>query len=41
VNRDAFTHGSSEQRMKWFKKGFQGGSIDGAADLFKLKFEDL
>ncbi len=24
---DAFTHGSSEQRMFWFKKGFQSGDL--------------
>jgi predicted metalloprotease len=25
---DAFTHGTSEQRMRWFKKGFQSGDIN-------------
>lgn len=25
---DAFTHGTSQQRMLWFKKGFQTGDID-------------
>jgi predicted metalloprotease len=25
---DAFTHGTSEQRMFWFKKGFQSGDIN-------------
>lgn len=24
---DSFTHGSSEQRMKWFMKGFKSGDI--------------
>jgi predicted metalloprotease len=24
---DAFTHGSSEQRMYWFKKGFTTGDL--------------
>jgi len=24
---DAFTHGSSKQRMYWFKKGFETGDI--------------
>jgi predicted metalloprotease len=24
---DAFTHGTSEQRMHWFKKGYQTGDI--------------
>jgi predicted metalloprotease len=26
---DSFTHGSSEQRVRWFKRGFDGGRIDG------------
>ncbi|MBL0740083.1 KPN_02809 family neutral zinc metallopeptidase [Chryseolinea lacunae] len=25
---DSFTHGTSEQRMRWFKKGFETGDID-------------
>lgn len=24
---DAFTHGTSEQRMRWFTKGYQSGDI--------------
>ena len=24
---DSFTHGTSEQRMRWFKKGFQSGNL--------------
>jgi predicted metalloprotease len=24
---DSFTHGSSEQRMRWFQRGLQGGSV--------------
>jgi uncharacterized protein len=27
VSPESFTHGSSEQRMSWFRKGFQTGSI--------------
>jgi predicted metalloprotease len=26
---DAFTHGSSEQRMRWFNAGLKGGAVDG------------
>lgn len=33
VTPDSFTHGSSEQRMRWFKKGFTSGSVD-ACDTF-------
>jgi predicted metalloprotease len=25
---DAFTHGTSAQRMQWFKKGFESGDIN-------------
>ncbi len=28
VNPDAFTHGTSEQRVKWFKTGLQYGDMN-------------
>jgi predicted metalloprotease len=31
---DAFTHGSSEQRMRWFRRGFETGALE-ACDTFK------
>ena len=33
VNPDALTHGTSEQRMEWFQRGFSGGRVD-ACDSF-------
>ncbi len=27
VNPESFTHGTSAQRMEWFRRGFQGGTI--------------
>ena len=37
---DSFTHGTSEQRMRWFKKGFTSGEIrDG--DTFSVSDNDL
>ncbi len=34
VNVDSFTHGSSQQRVKWLKAGLQSGSID-SCNTFK------
>ena len=33
VSPDAFTHGTSEQRMTWFRRGFESGNPD-ACDTF-------
>lgn len=33
VTPDSFTHGSSQQRMSWFRKGFDGGQVE-SCDTF-------
>ena len=33
INPEGFTHGTAEQRARWFKTGFESGSID-ACDTF-------
>jgi hypothetical protein len=33
VNPESFTHGTSAQRMKWFKRGFDGGTLE-SCDTF-------
>ncbi|HLT41717.1 MAG TPA: neutral zinc metallopeptidase, partial [Sphingobacteriaceae bacterium] len=33
---DAFTHGTSKQRMYWFKKGFDNGDISLGDNLDKI-----
>lgn len=38
---DRFTHGTSEQRMRWFKKGIATGSLDGCQELFAIPYEQL
>ena len=36
----AFTHGSSEQRMRWFERGLESGRIEDG-DTFGLPYERL
>ena len=38
---DSFTHGTSRQRQRWFRAGFQTGSVDGARRLFDLPYDEL
>ena len=40
VVRDSFTHGTSEQRMRWFKKGFDTGDVK-QGDTFSVNYDDL
>ena len=28
VTPDSFTHGSAEQRVRWFRRGFSSGQLD-------------
>jgi predicted metalloprotease len=41
VREEAFTHGSSAERQRWFRKGFDTGSVSGAAALFDLPYREL
>jgi uncharacterized protein len=36
VSPESFTHGSSEQRVRWFKRGFESGSVD-SCDTFATR----
>jgi predicted metalloprotease len=38
---DSFTHGTSAQRMRWFKKGFETGDVHKARELFDLDYKKL
>jgi len=37
VSPDSFTHGSSTQRVKWFKIGMAGGDMD-SCDTFRNEY---
>jgi len=37
----SFTHGTSKQRMYWFKKGFETGDIKAASELFDREYDAL
>jgi predicted metalloprotease len=41
VTPDSFTHGTSAQRIRWFKKGFETGDVKGMEQLFKLPYSGL
>lgn len=38
---DSFTHGTSKQRMRWFRDGLDTGDVERAKLLFKLPYKDL
>jgi predicted metalloprotease len=40
VMPDAFTHGTSEQRVRWFKRGFENGDMN-ACDTFQGSYAAL
>jgi predicted metalloprotease len=38
---DSFTHGTSQQRMRWFKEGLKTGDVSKARLLFDLPYDEL
>lgn len=41
IRPDSFTHGTSEQRLRWFTSGLKTGNVDQAARAFQLNYSDL
>lgn len=38
---DAFTHGTSAQRIRWFRRGFESGDLEELNLLFEMDYSDL
>jgi predicted metalloprotease len=38
---DSFTHGSSAQRVRWFRRGLETGDLSRATQLFELDDSEL
>jgi predicted metalloprotease len=38
---ERYTHGTSAQRVRWFKAGFQTGDLRQAGQLFELDYDRL
>lgn len=38
---DAFTHGTSQQRVRWFRRGLETGDVAGMKVLFELPYSQL
>jgi predicted metalloprotease len=38
---DSFTHGKSEQRIRWFRRGFESGDFKISETLFKIPYNEL
>lgn len=41
VNPDSFTHGTSEQRYRWFKKGLESGDVAAGRVLLTMPYDDM
>lgn len=41
VMPDRYTHGTSEQRMRWFTEGLRTGDFDGCRSLFQIPYDQL
>ena len=40
VRPESFTHGTSEQRVRWFRRGLKSGDIEGG-NLFTVRYDEL
>jgi uncharacterized protein len=38
---ESYTHGTAEQRTKWFREGLRTGDLEGISELFDAPYEEL
>ena len=38
---ESYTHGTSEQRTRWFREGLRTGDLNRLKDLFELPYSEL
>jgi predicted metalloprotease len=36
-----YTHGTSEQRIKWFSRGWKTGDLGALKSIFEMSYDDL
>lgn len=41
VHPESFTHGTSEQRRRWFMRGYKSGDLRDGEEIFKMPYGDL
>ncbi len=41
VSPEGFTHGTSEQRVKWFRAGLESGDLSLLPEIFKMPYDEL
>lgn len=41
IRPESFTHGTSEQRVRWFKRGFSTGDLRVGEQLYSLDYDEL
>ena len=38
---ERFTHGTSDQRVRWFTEGLRSGDLNGCVELFEIDYDQL
>src|SRR5262249_39105315 len=41
VSPESFTHGTSAQRVKWFRRGLETGDLSALKQIFEIPYDEL